>query len=425
MNEKKSLPTLPRGWLWTTIEEISHPPQYGWTTSASKTGEIKLLRTTDITSGRIDWKNVPYCKKTPDDIEKYVLHEGEVVISRAGSVGYSHLIEKPKKAVFASYLIRFKPLINPKYFSYFLKSPFYWRSISKKKLGIAVPNVNATKLKQIFFPLAPQSEQEKIVEKIGELLTKLDAGVEDLQRIKKKLDAYRKSILKKVFTLNCEYKNLGELFNTTSGGTPSRKHEEYYTGNIPWLKSGEIRDNKNIIDSEEHINENALNNSSAKIFPINTVLIALYGATIGKIGIIKKEMTTNQAICGIKPNNQFIPEFVFYYLLFKRQNLINQGKGGAQPNISQGIIKATLFPNISKEQQKLIIDYIELYFSLIDNLEALIDNSLTKKEQLKKSILKNAFEGKLIPQDPSNEPAEMLLKITKNKNQKYEQKRLT
>jgi len=99
VTEISNLPELPRDWLWTTIEKVTHPPQYGWTTSANETGEIKLLRTTDITSGEIDWENVPYCKKAPDDIEKYILHDGDIVISRAGSVGYSHLIEKPERAV--------------------------------------------------------------------------------------------------------------------------------------------------------------------------------------------------------------------------------------------------------------------------------------------------------------------------------------
>jgi type I restriction enzyme S subunit len=152
---KKTAPELPQGWEWTTLGEICLNPQYGWTTSAKNDGCLHLLRTTDITSGNIDWDSVPFCKKEPVDKEKYLLIDNDIVISRAGSVGYSHLIKNPKGAVFASYLIRFKPLIDEKYTSYFLKSPSYWNSISEKSLGIAVPNVNATKLKQISIPLPP------------------------------------------------------------------------------------------------------------------------------------------------------------------------------------------------------------------------------------------------------------------------------
>ena len=150
--------TLPQGWAWTTLGEVCLPPQYGWTTSASADGKLHLLRTTDITSGKIDWESVPFCSDEPPDTGKYLLQDGDVVISRAGSVGYSHLVKNPRLAVFASYLIRFKPLIDEHYLAYFLQSPSYWDSISEKSLGIAIPNVNASKLKQIVLSLAPLPE---------------------------------------------------------------------------------------------------------------------------------------------------------------------------------------------------------------------------------------------------------------------------
>ena len=125
MNENDTiLPLLPSSWVWTRLGEICLDSQYGWTTSASKEGTLHLLRTTDITSGNIIWDSVPFCKEEPDDREKYLLKDGDIVISRAGSVGYSYLIKNPEEAVFASYLIRFKSLIGEQYLSYFLKSAF-------------------------------------------------------------------------------------------------------------------------------------------------------------------------------------------------------------------------------------------------------------------------------------------------------------
>jgi type I restriction enzyme, S subunit len=109
---KNRLSIFPNGWIEKAIEDVCTSPQYGYTTKAVENGDIKLLRTTDITSGKINWKAVPYCLKNPENPEKYILNDGDVVISRAGSVGVSHLIAKPEKAVFASYLIRFNPLIN-------------------------------------------------------------------------------------------------------------------------------------------------------------------------------------------------------------------------------------------------------------------------------------------------------------------------
>ena len=180
--EQEALPPLPKGWEWTTLGEVCRSPQYGWTTKAITDGEIPLLRTTDISSGSVEWDSVPFCKERPEDIEKYLLENGDIVVSRAGSVGVSYLIRQPPRAVFASYLIRFKPLIDSAYVAFFMNTSFYWNSISERKLGITVLNVNASKLKTISFPLAPLSEQHRIVAKIEELFTKLDAGVESLKR---------------------------------------------------------------------------------------------------------------------------------------------------------------------------------------------------------------------------------------------------
>lgn len=95
-------------WKWSTLGAVCSKPQYGWTTGAAATGNLKLLRTTDITSGQIDWDNVPFCREEPPEYGKYTLDQDDIVVSRAGSVGVSHLLRNPEKAVFASYLIRFR-----------------------------------------------------------------------------------------------------------------------------------------------------------------------------------------------------------------------------------------------------------------------------------------------------------------------------
>lgn len=190
---------LPESWILSTIGEVCEPPQYGYTTKASLTGDLRLLRTTDITKGAINWEAVPYCADNPDNPEKYLLQHEDIVISRAGSVGVSCLLSYPEKSVFASYLIRFRPSINKKFFRYFLDSPFYWNEITENKLGIAVPNVNASKLKEIPFPLPPEHEQKSIVAKIEELFSELDSGVASLKTAQQQLKIYRQSLLKHAF----------------------------------------------------------------------------------------------------------------------------------------------------------------------------------------------------------------------------------
>lgn len=142
---------------------------------------------------------------------------------------------------------------------------------------------------------------------------------------------------------NWEIKKLGEVCFTTSGGTPSRKNSKYYQGNIPWVKSGEL-DKGLITDTEENISEEAIKNSSAKVFPKGTLLIALYSATIGKLAFLGIEAATNQAVCGIFKSEVIESKFLYHFLFSKRPSLVKQSIGGAQPNISQGILKDLEIP---------------------------------------------------------------------------------
>ena len=132
---------------------------------------------------------------------------------------------------------------------------------------------------------------------------------------------------------------LGDIVKTTSGGTPSKAHPEYYeNGTIPWLTSGEV--NAGIITSvKNHITDIGMKNSSAKMVPANSVVIAMYGATAGVTGLIRLDTTTNQAVCSILPSERFVPEYLYYAVASKKEWMISQCQGGGQPNISQGIIK--------------------------------------------------------------------------------------
>jgi restriction endonuclease S subunit/predicted nucleic acid-binding protein len=184
---------------------------------------------------------------------------------------------------------------------------------------------------------------------------------------------------------------IGDIAQTSSGGTPNRAKREYYGGNIPWVKSSELKDNV-IYDTEEKITEEGLQNSSAKIFPKGTLLIAMYGATVGKTGILGIDATTNQAICAILPNKTFDPHFLKNYIIFRRNRLISISSGGAQPNISQEIIKAFKIPLPPiKEQQK-----IAEILSTIDEAIQRIDEVIAKTERLKKGLMQELLTKGLV-----------------------------
>ena len=187
---------------------------------------------------------------------------------------------------------------------------------------------------------------------------------------------------------------LENVANWGSGGTPSRKHPEYYQGNIPWIKTGELKDDF-IYDAEEHISEEAISKSNAKLFPVNTVVLAMYGATIGKAGIMGCELATNQACaCGVS-NESINYRFLFEYIKSQKDGFIASGKGGAQPNISQQIIKSYPIPLPPLPEQKRIVHRIESLFAKIDEAKEKIQQVLDGAEMRKAAILHKAFTGEL------------------------------
>ncbi|MCX6678611.1 MAG: restriction endonuclease subunit S [Methanothrix sp.] len=194
------LQELPEGWTHIPVEAISNSIQYGHTAKAcdSKVGP-KFLRITDIQESNVIWKNVPYCEINEIDKTKYLLQSGDIVFARTGAtVGKSYLIRDnvPSDAIFASYLIRIKlsTSINPKFVYDFFQSQLYWDQINNSSVGIGQPNVNGKKLGKIMLLLAPLPEQRRIVARIEELFSRLDAGVEALQRAKIQLRRYRQAL---------------------------------------------------------------------------------------------------------------------------------------------------------------------------------------------------------------------------------------
>ena len=201
---------------------------------------------------------------------------------------------------------------------------------------------------------------------------------------------------------------LGEIGNWQSGATPSRLRKDYYGGNIPWLKTGDLNDGY-ISDIPEYITETALKETSVKLNPKDSVLIAMYGATIGKVGILSFPATTNQACCAC--TDYLVKKmYLFYFLLANRENFIAMGGGGAQPNISKEKIVSTLIPLPPMQEQIRIVEGIEHWFSLVDCIEENKDNLQKTIKEAKSKILTLAIHGKLVPQDPTDEPAAELLK---------------
>lgn len=246
-----------------------------------------------------------------------------------------------------------------------------------------------------------------------------------------------------------EWIRLGEVGDWGAGSTPDRKNSEYYGGSITWFKSGELN-NDYIRESEEKITELALHKCSLRLNRPGDVLIAMYGATIGKVAILEASATTNQAVCACTCFQGFYNRYLFILLKAYKNRFLNQGAGGAQPNISREKIIHTVAPLPPLEEQKRIVAKVEQLMALCDELEtrqqkkregcvrlnnAAIDQLLTTREpddfskhwqricdnfdllysapenigKLRQAILQLAVQGKFVPQDPNDEPASVLL----------------
>ena len=186
------------------------------------------------------------------------------------------------------------------------------------------------------------------------------------------------------------YRKISEIATTSSGGTPSRSIPNYYYGDIKWFTTTELKDNY-LYDSVEHITREALNNSSAKMFSANTILMAMYGATIGKLGVLKEPSTTNQACCAIKCND-IVEIFLFYILLYNRKSIIEKGCGAGQPNISQAIVNELSFlvPPCEKEQQA-----IATILTKMDDEITALEAKRAKYEAIKQGMMQQLLTGKI------------------------------
>ena len=214
---------------------------------------------------------------------------------------------------------------------------------------------------------------------------------------------------------------LGNVGLWSAGATPSRTISEYYGGDIPWLKTGDLNDSF-VSEVPERISELALQKTSVRLNPVGSVLMAMYGATIGKLGILEAPMTTNQACCACIPFDGIYNKYLFYFLMGNRQNFIKMGEGGAQPNISKDKIVNYPIAIPPLAEQKRIVAKIEELLPYIDRYEKawsrLEDFNHRFPVDMRKSILQMAMQGKLVEQRPEEGTGEELYQQIQTEKQK-------
>ena len=407
---------VPSSWVWCTLGDLAFFKKGPFGSSLTK---AMFVPKSNDTYKVYEQKNAIQkdntlgsyfiTKEKYDSLIGFAIQPYDIIVSCAGTIGETYVLPQNSQEGIINQALMLIRLYSREieqfyllYFDFILKEEAY-----KESKGTAIKNIPPFDvLKGFHIPLPPISEQQRILKEIEHwfsLIDIIERGKDDLQttikQAKSKIldlaihgklvpqdpnDEPASELLKRInpkAEVTCDnghYPNipfdiprnwiwveLGKIGRWQSGSTPNRLNKAYYGGNIPWLKTGDLNDGY-ITHIPEYITEKALNETSVKLNPIGSVLIAMYGATIGKIGILTFAATTNQACCACDVFEGIEKEYLFYFLLSHKEEFIKLGGGGAQPNISKEKIVSTYIPLPPNAEQIRIIKTIHQLFDQLD-----------------------------------------------------------
>ena len=404
---------IPKHWQLVRVGE------YVISVKGKKPKEISPVKTHEFS---IPYVNIKAFEKNvidefTDGVGCVLCEEGDFLMvwdgSRSGYVG------KAIKGALGSTLVKLKfPDIDTNYAYYFLQSKYI--EINTKAKGVGIPHVDPNILWNYNLPIPPLPEQKAIVSKIEELLSDLENGKNQLQTAQQQLKVYRQSLLKwafegKLTTVRAgrdmskkdgelpegwKWVKLEDIASVGTGATPLKGQGKFYEGgNIPWITSGALNE-EYVTEAKDYVTETALSETNLTVYPKNTLLLAMYGEgkTRGKCSELLMEACTNQAIASIHNlhKERIIKNYLKLFLQKNYNDIRMLSSGGVQPNLNLGIVKKTLIPLPTIEEQQHIIDESESKLTVCNKIEQIINQSLQQAETLRQSILKKAFEGRLI-----------------------------
>lgn len=416
---------LPENWCWTTVGAINQyvgisadPTKarnetfelYSVPSSADNYPEIVLGADIGSTKQAVKKGDVLLCKINPR-------------INRVWKV--SKYTDHSLLASSEWIVVRNSRLIS-NYLMWCFRSPYFRGYMLSNVSGVGGSLMRAQpKFVQGYpVPVPPLAEQQRIVDRIESLFAKLDEAKEKAQAVVDSFETRKAAILHKAFTgeltkkwrksenTRWVYKKIKDCCKLGSGGTPSRKVPDFYKGDIPWIKTGEIEWN-DIYDTEEKITQSAIDNSSARCYKPGVVLVAMYGmgVTRGKASILRVQAATNQAVCVLEPQSALLyNRYLLYYFMRNYWDIREKAVGGNQLNLSLTIIKELNIEIPPIDEQMEIVQIIDNLFDKEQQTKEAAEAVLDQIDLMKKSILARAFRGELGTNDPSEESAVELLK---------------
>lgn len=392
---------MPEKWPQVALGEILTERNETPDPALVRAGEIPIIGKIRFSDGGIEYRT-----DSETNTKMILIHPGDLIFSGINAMKGAIAIYTPettRKAAatihYAAYQVN-KEKADIRYLWWLLRSQYFQEILSQQVPQGIKTELKAKRLLPVVIPLPSLEDQRRIINKIKMLSDKIKQ-LESLQEKAIEESAILLlSIMKnsRLELLKSSYprEKIGLITKVTSGGTPSRSNPSYWGGTIPWIKTGELLDG-NIEDSEEFITQDGLQNSSAKLFPVNTILIALYGQgqTRGRTGRLIIEATTNQACCAVLPVECLEPLYLQFWLSSMYTELREQAHGGAQPNWNIQLIKDLEIVIPPKNIQVRFIDQINRYNIKVKELTKIQQGAQSRISSLLPSLLDKAFEGKL------------------------------
>lgn len=421
---------IPENWKWVRLGNLTNKLVDGTHKTPKYTSEgVKFISVKNISSGYLSLANTKYIseKEHKELYERCNPEKGDILLSKVGTTGVPAIIDTDEEfSLFVSVaLLKFsKKYISNKFLYFLLLSPLVQQQAKDNTRGVGNKNWVLDSISNTLLVLPPLAEQHRIVARVEELMARID----DLEKTETELEILKAAfpgdmkaallqaamqgklteqlpedgdaadLLKQIMAEkaklikegkikkekplpvitsdempfdipeNWQWVRLGSIGTWGSGATPSKTNINYYkNGTIPWLLTGDLNDGF-IDDVPGRITELALKETSVKLNHKGAVLIAMYGATIGKLGIINTELTTNQACCACHPFEGVYNRYLFYFLMYHKPFFIEKAEGGAQPNISREKIVKTLCPLPPLAEQKRIVEKLDKLLPLCDGL---------------------------------------------------------
>ena len=399
---------VPESWEWVTVGDIFIHNTGKALNSSNSQGEImSYITTSNLYWNRFDLTVIKEMPFTESEVAKCTVTRGDLLVCEGGDIGRAAIWNYDFDIRIQNHIHRLRSIIQLNHLFYYHVFHLFKSLNLIGGKGVAIQGLSSSDLAKLLVPLPPISEQNRIVFELNRWLSVVDQIELDQYSLKNTIADIKNRILclaisgklvgqdisdepaiellKKINPsyISCDnrhYANvpfeipkswcwttLGRIGKWQSGATPSRMKKEYYGGDIPWLKTGDLNDGF-IRNIPESITSLALQETSVKLNPSGSVLLAMYGATIGKLGILTTPATTNQACCACVSYNGVEQMYLFYFLLSHRSEFVNQGGGGAQPNISKDKIIETLIPIPPLNEQRRIVQAVRSIFSILDRV---------------------------------------------------------